>query len=452
LKEQLALNKELGELSEHWKEIMAQTNTYNNSFQTFTLSHIEKTNYGYKCRIYAPPGPALPKLEQLKDSIESGLSCKFVYTIPEHMEFAMAKIIKPKLIRCNKIPFTPVRVKPYELYIGVDIAGEPIIFNLNVTPMALFAGDTGSGKNGCIDHALTSWIHSCKEYDLELILFQGAKNDLVKYQDCEQVKAFIMGDFEELLIVLEYIKGEMARRSALMSKMVKSLKGDNLYHYNLQFGRLPYIIVVLDEFMSVMPDNRDGKELKKIKNSILAHLEDIGRFGRAVGVNYLIAHQKPEKELCPTFLKNMSTVRVCFGYTDDICPEIVLGRKYASYVVGLPERQGYFVTRGRSDFVFTTDLTGRIGQFIKPHLVTGHETIFDIINKKKNSKKQTQDKSEQQTKAPGKVTREPMDYSEVDMKPEDILKENIAKIPGWVPYNPTNSNAITVVEGGKVHK
>jgi S-DNA-T family DNA segregation ATPase FtsK/SpoIIIE len=232
IKENLSLSRELQQLEDTWTETMAQAEIKNRSFDTFTLSHIQKKDYGYCCRVYSPKGRALEELEQKKLIIETGLKCIFQYTIPDHKEFAMAKIIKSTQVKCNEIPFTPYPVKPYEAYFGVNVAGEPIVFNLNDTPQILIAGDTGSGKNGCIDHALTSWIYSCTDRQIEIYIFQGAKNDLVKYQDCKQVKAFVLGDFEEFLKVLKYVNTEMDNRTIKMSQMVKKMKGDNLYYYN----------------------------------------------------------------------------------------------------------------------------------------------------------------------------------------------------------------------------
>jgi DNA segregation ATPase FtsK/SpoIIIE-like protein len=72
-----------------------------------------------------------------------------------------------------------VKVKPYELFAGVDIKGEPIIFNVNITPHVLNAGQTRKGKTAAMDMMLISLIYSCNENEIELYLFQCAKSDLI---------------------------------------------------------------------------------------------------------------------------------------------------------------------------------------------------------------------------------------------------------------------------------
>lgn len=430
IKRNMELRQRINRLGYQWKSVMAHTKTHNQLKQTFTLTHIEEKDYGYKCRILSPDGLALEKLNDLKEQIESGLKCIFVVEIPEHKAFAMTQIIKPNQIKVNEIPFEPVKVKPYELYFGVKITGtdNPVIFNVNNTPHALIAGQQRRGKNCSGDHAITSLIHSCTDREVEFIMFQGAKNDLIKYKHCEHVKAFVLGNFEEFLLVLQHIKQEMNRRTELLVPMVSHMKGDNIFHYNKQNSkenRLSYIYIVIDEFPSLMPLNCDCKHVKEIKNNILDLLFDVGRWGGALGINYIIYHQKPEKELMPSFIKNQSSIRVSFGFDDQICSQIVLGNDLAWK---LPARRAYYSADGKTDLLFTTNIQGRLEQYLKPHFKVGHRTIFDIIESEK-----TKINTATSTKT-SKQKSSPTDFSKVTKTKEEILRENISKIPGWVEW------------------
>jgi S-DNA-T family DNA segregation ATPase FtsK/SpoIIIE len=302
IKKQLAINKELSDLANHWKEIMAQTDSFNKSFHTYTLAHITIEDYGYHCRIYAPWGMALEGLEKLKPVIETGLKCIFKYEIPDHKDFAMVDIIKPEQVKCNDIPFTPVKVKPYELFAGVDIKGKPILFDINNTPHILLGGATRKGKNGSLNHMLISLIYSCNENEVELYLLQCAKSDLVMYEDCKQVKCCIFGDLEKMNEVLDYIISEIQRRSDLLKPMIKRLEGDNILHYNNLHpkNKLSYIYIVVDEIMVLMLESAT-KEIKEMKDSILSKLQQVAEFGGATGITYISCHQKPESKLMPTF-------------------------------------------------------------------------------------------------------------------------------------------------------
>lgn len=381
-KRQEQINKTIGKLVFEWRKLMTETKTYNSNYLTFTFTHIEAKEFGFKARLHCPRGRTLEELETLKPKIESGLKCKFQYDVPNHNQFAMIKIIYPTKVKCNEIPFTPAKLKPYELYCGVDASGEPIIKNINIYPQVLIAGMTRRGKNGCLDHIITSWIYSCSHEDIQLYLFQGAKEDTSKYKNCKQVRAFTT-DFNEMLSSLEYILNEMERRKNLFSPMTTSFKGDNLYHYNMQHKStsLPYIYIIIDEFLAIMPD-KDDKDNKEIKEKILANLRKVGQYGGSYGINYIVSHQKPESALCPTFLKNMSNLRICFGFTDEVCSRIVLNNDMA---VGLPPRQA-IITDGESfETLYTTNLTDRILPFIKDKIDIGHRTVFDDLAKLGNT-------------------------------------------------------------------
>lgn len=374
-KENMKLKSDISKLKDEWAEVMAETKTYNNMKLALTLRHIKKEDYGWSSRIYSPYGIPLEKLENLTQTIESGLKCKFFYDIPEHKNFAMCKIIYPSLVKCNEIPFAPQKVKPYELYIGINITGEPVIENVNNTPHVLLAGQTRKGKNGSLDHMLTSLIWSCDDTQISLYLFQCAKNDLIKYKNCKQVKCFILADFVEMEKQLEHLLIVMDKRIKMMESMVLELKGDNLFDYNKLNPKkqLPYIYVVIDEFMVLMLPTKD-KEISNIKANILGMLEKIGEMGGSVGLCYIICHQKPEKALMPTFIKNMSLIRICFGFDDETCGRIVLGEKYGDLAFKLPARRAYYSADGKIDMIFTTNLrepdgSSRIKQFIQPSII-----------------------------------------------------------------------------------
>lgn len=451
IKEYHQLQNEIGKLVDEWKEVMYLTGNKNLGMHTYTLKDIEKKPYGWICRIYTPWSLVLENLEKLTPYIENGLKCIFSFKIAEHKQFALAKIIYPLQVKCNEIPFVPHKVKPYELCPGVDVAGEPIIFNINITPHCLIAGATRSGKNGALDHILTSLIYSCSEKEIELYLLQCAKNDLLKYADCKQVKCFVMNDLEKMAHALEYLMKEIERRLKLMEDMFKCLKGDNLYDYNKlnPKKKLPYTFVIIDEIMVLKLKSRD-KKIQEYKDIILDYIERLAEFGGSVGITYITCHQKPEKELLPTIIKNMSLIRICFGFQDAVCSEIVLGNDLA---VGLPPRRAYYTTDGGFNLLYTTNLRkdngeSRIKDYIKYSIDPYHKTIFDETNFKS-----TPNPLPTSEKSGGKTETTPIQpqlqlpsqsFEKISntKTTEEILKENMAKIPGWVPWNPSDPSKI----------
>lgn len=384
-KEKLQFNRERNKLLDDWRKIMAHTNTYNELFDTFEIVNEAKTSYGWEFKLIAPPGLSYKELEKLKPVIESNLGCIFMYNVASSNKYATCKVIYEELVKCNEIPFEPVKVKPYEICPGVKVTGEPLIIDLNVSPHVLIAGQTRRGKNGAFDIAILSWMDSCSEKEIEFYLFQCAKIDLIKYKNCKHVKCFIQADFNKMLEVLRYIVDyEIPSRLDLFEEMFTQRKGENIYDYNKLYPdkKLPYIYIVIDEFVELMFKANADKEEKDTKEAILDYIKKIGQMGAAVGVQYIILHQKPQKELCPPFIKNMSSVRICFGFEDEACGRVVLGDKHADLVVGLPPRRAYVNNNGTMELMFTTNLKDRRDIFIRKHEVADKPDIFEEIRKK----------------------------------------------------------------------
>lgn len=412
-KEKLSEKKEIDKLLKQFDDVFYSCKKFNSSWLTFTPSHIKKTSYGYSCRIYIPNGLCFEDLESVKKYIESNMSCIFQYEIPDHRQFVLAKIIKPDLVKCNETPFTPYKVKPYELYAGVDVSGKPIIFDVNITPQTLLAGQTRRGKNGSLDHILCSFINSCKPNEVELYLFQCAKTDLIKYSKSRLTRSCTIGDLEEMDMILDYILKETNRRGELLKGMVESFKGDNLLHYNKlnPNSPLPYIYIVIDEFIELMVKSECGTE-QDFKKSILQKLGKIAQWGGSYGINYIICHQKPEKALMPTFLKNMSSVRICFGFDDAICSEIVLGNRLAH---NLPPRRAYYSSSIGSGLLYTTNLQGKIEPIVKRNSVKNPYYLTDELKNPPVCR---------EIKTPRKFTKR------ITEKKNNFAEEDFAKVNG----------------------
>jgi S-DNA-T family DNA segregation ATPase FtsK/SpoIIIE len=461
------LRQEIANVINQWKEVMAETKTYNNMKLSLTLRHINQESYGWSSRIYSPYGIPLEKLDTLSSTIESGLKCKFIYSIPEHKQFAMCKIIYPNKVKINEMPFTPVKVKPYEFCPGYYLSGEPIIFNLNDTPQILIAGQQRRGKNGAADHGIINWIHSCDETEITFYMFQGAKNDLSKYKNCKQVYCYTE-DIKGMIIALDHISEEMERRKKLFMPMIVKADGrDNIYHYNKSSKhKLPYIIVVIDEFISLMPNDKiDCKELKNSKNMIMQYLQNIAQWGGSFGINFLVLHQKPQVALMPSFIKNMSSIRICFGFEDLVCCSIVLGDELAKQAHKLPPRKAFFSNNETNDFLFTKNLKGKIGLYIENSINPNHRTLFGDLQKLERNNIVIDDKIDNQNieipkeekgtaLLPEKKRKNTKDnntqkvlkydvlqfFDNVDpntiAKKDEQMKLNISNIPNFVPFIP----------------
>jgi S-DNA-T family DNA segregation ATPase FtsK/SpoIIIE len=67
--------------------------------------------------------------------------------------------------------------------IGKDIAGIPVVGNLESMPHLLIAGQTGSGKSVMINTFLTSLLYRNSPSDLKLILVDPKQVEMALYHD-----------------------------------------------------------------------------------------------------------------------------------------------------------------------------------------------------------------------------------------------------------------------------
>jgi len=463
-KVETAVNKrnrsEINTLVSNWMNTFGNLKDFNREKNGFTLEDVKVHDYGLSAKVYAPWGMDLNDLDKRSPMIETGCKCKFLYKIPAHNQFAKVKFIYPNQVKINSWPLVAVKVKPWEFCPGYSIDGEPIIFNLNDTPHILIAGQQRRGKNGAADHAIASWIASCDETEIMFYMLQGAKNDLEKYKNCKQVYCYA-ATLESILRALEHLDKEMKRRTNLFGPMVVQADGnDNIAHYNKQHAsnKLPYIIVVIDEFIELMYESGvDDPDTKKIKNKIMKHIRLIGQIGGSMGVNYMPLHQKPSAVLMPSFLKNMASVRICFGFDDLVCAEIVLGPGLAKNAFKLPHWRAFYSDNETDGFMYTPNMSTGVKKLIAPSIKFNHRTLFSDLRKSEPQeiklveatilKKGTPSEPPKEIKDSGTIILPIKDKKPVKVAPapeinykllktrDDMLKKSMEK-SDWVPYVP----------------
>jgi S-DNA-T family DNA segregation ATPase FtsK/SpoIIIE len=76
--------------------------------------------------------------------------------------------------------------------IGKDIAGIPVVGNLETMPHLLIAGQTGSGKSVMINTFLTSLLYSNSPADLKLILVDPKQVEMALYHDIPHLLAQLL--------------------------------------------------------------------------------------------------------------------------------------------------------------------------------------------------------------------------------------------------------------------
>lgn len=308
--------------------------------------------------ILPAPGVKLSKIVALQDNIALSLaaqSVRIVAPIPGKQAVGIEvpnrhrsvvgfrEIIEMDLPEWQKMAVPVV--------LGKDILGKAQLIDLVKTPHMLIAGATGSGKSVCVNSLILSILYKRSFRDVKLILVDPKVVELKLYNNIPHLLTPVITEPKKALQALQYCLCEMERRYALLDGMgVRDISNYNqkISEQNIATERLPYIVVIIDEFADLMATS--GKELE----SIVARLTAMSR---AVGIHLVLATQRPSVNVITGLIKANIPTRIAFMVAsrtdsniiiDTVGAEKLLGRGdmlYASAVDPAPIRiQGTFVS------------------------------------------------------------------------------------------------------------
>lgn len=307
-----------GNLKRKWNRIMESAKKQNKLEETYQLYNIEKTEYGFRGKVEIPDGLSLETFEKLKPVLESNLGCRLEMKSIKYTNQVNLKIIKKDF---DNKEYVPVKCKPYEVFLGYDTAGEPVIVNMNRFPHVLIAGITGSGKSRLLFIILTNLIYSSNSGQIEVNLCSIAKKDLKKFKNCKQVISY-NEDINDILKCYEELDKELDRRD----KILDQAGVDNIEEYNQSHrNKMRYVYVFADEFSFYQPDDSDTEEEAKAKKAALAYLKNFIKRGRGYGLFVIMGIQVTTHEEMPTIIRRNAYTHITFKQQDAIASRIIIG-------------------------------------------------------------------------------------------------------------------------------
>lgn len=117
---------------------------------------------------------------------------------------------------------------PLSIALGKDIAGNPIVADLQKMPHLLIAGTTGSGKSVGINAMIISLLYKSTPKDVRMILIDPKMLELSVYGGIPHLLCPVVTDMRQAANALRWCVVEMERRYRLMSSLkVRNLKGMN---------------------------------------------------------------------------------------------------------------------------------------------------------------------------------------------------------------------------------
>ena len=232
------------------------------------------------------------------------------------------------------------------LGLGKDIAGDPVVDDLQKMPHLLVAGATGSGKSVAINAMVLSLLYKSTPETVRLIMIDPKMLELSVYEGIPHLLCPVVTDVKEAANALRWCVAEMDRRYRLMSWLkTRSLDG---YNSLLEAAResgsplngppendedeqgpelqpLPRIVVVIDELADLMMVV--GKKLE----TLIARLT---QKARAAGLHLIVATQRPSVDVITGLIKANIPARIAFRVSAQVDSRTILDQVGAETLLG----------------------------------------------------------------------------------------------------------------------
>jgi S-DNA-T family DNA segregation ATPase FtsK/SpoIIIE len=254
--------------------------------------------------------------------------------------------------------------------LGKDIEGGPSVVDLARMPHLLVAGTTGSGKSVAVNAFITSLLYHCSPEEVRMIMVDPKMLELSIYEGVPHLLLPVVTDPKKANLALRWAVEEMDRRYDLLAQMgvrdigtfnekvgkqLAKLEADKLKaaadaaaaaleddiskviaadspeqadareKVSSPLHRLPYIVVVIDEFADLMMCAP-----KEVETSVAR----IAQKARASGIHLILATQRPSVDVITGLIKANFPSRIAFSVASKIDSRTILDQCGAEALLG----------------------------------------------------------------------------------------------------------------------
>ena len=255
--------------------------------------------------------------------------------------------------------------------LGKDIEGGPAVVDLARMPHLLVAGTTGSGKSVAVNAMISSLLYHCSPEDVRMIMIDPKMLELSIYEGIPHLLLPVVTDPKKANLALRWAVEEMERRYDMLAtmgvrdistynekigKQLAKLEADKLRAaadaaaaaieddvnkavdsdspedadrrekiVTSPQHRLPFIVVVIDEFADLMMCAP-----KEVETSVAR----IAQKARAAGIHLILATQRPSVDVITGLIKANFPSRIAFHVTSKIDSRTILDQNGAEALLG----------------------------------------------------------------------------------------------------------------------
>ncbi len=321
------------------------------------------TDFGLKVKVVGiHTGPVITQYEI---ALETGLRLSKVTGLSDdlalNMGVASVRIVAPlpnrttvglevpndhrQTVRLKEIiQATTAKAAKFKLpiFLGKDVEGRPLVYDMAAMPHLLIAGRTGTGKSVCLNAIIQSFLLTRHPDDCRLILIDPKKVEFSDYARIPHLMHPVVTDDRKAEAILGWAVDKMEERYELMRRArVRNIAGYNelpadelLRRVNPETDEernaiprsLPYIVLVIDEV---------GDLLMVMKKEVESHIIRLAQKSRASGIHLILATQKPTVDVITGLIKSNLPARICFQVASRADSAVVLDEKGAEKLLGM---------------------------------------------------------------------------------------------------------------------
>ncbi len=258
---------------------------------------------------------------------------------------------------------------PLPIALGKDIAGQPVYGDLSKMPHLLVAGATGAGKSVGLNVMLASLLFKRTPEEVRLLMIDPKVVELAVYDGIPHMLLPVVTDMKKASLALRWAVDEMERRYQLFAdagarnvttynqRVEKVLSGEMPVEklFPSRAGKvrtvgpsgedmwlspdgdeqpdaltppekLPYVVVVVDEFADLMM-----VAAKDVETAIAR----LAQKARAAGIHVILATQRPSVDVITGMIKANFPARIAFKVSQREDSKTILGRQGAEHLLGM---------------------------------------------------------------------------------------------------------------------
>jgi S-DNA-T family DNA segregation ATPase FtsK/SpoIIIE len=325
---------------------------------------LERTllDFGYQVRVVQiDTGPVITQFEI---ELEAGLRVSKVMSLADDLAIALAvpsvRIVAPipgrttvgievpndhrNIVRLGEViagvegQSSGCRIP---LFLGKDVKGEPLVFDLSDMPHLLMAGRTGTGKSVCLNAMILSILMTRRPDEVKMILIDPKKVELSQYKRIPHLMHPVVTDMKKAESLLAWACEKMDERYEYLRRAeVRNIQSYNQLGSDEIYARLrpeddedrkriptqmPYIVIIADELAEMM---------MMAEKEVEQHIVRLAQLARAVGIHLILATQKPVVDVVTGLIKGNLPARIAFQVASRSDSRVVLDEMGADRLLG----------------------------------------------------------------------------------------------------------------------